>query len=34
MAQLKTNIGAKEVKLPAAVMQGIGRLHRQFPAPI
>ncbi len=34
MAQLKTNISAKEVKLPAAVMKEIGRLHRQFPAPI
>lgn len=34
MAQLKTNIGAKDVKLSAAVMEGIGHLHRQFPAPI
>ncbi|CAN7464275.1 aldo/keto reductase [Pararhizobium sp. LjRoot235] len=34
MAQLKTNIGAKDVRLSAEVLKGIGRLHRQFPAPI
>jgi aryl-alcohol dehydrogenase-like predicted oxidoreductase len=34
MEQLKTNIGAVNVKLPAEVVAGIGRLHRQFPAPI
>lgn len=34
MAQLKTNIGAKDVVLPAEVMKGIGRLHKAFPAPM
>jgi aryl-alcohol dehydrogenase-like predicted oxidoreductase len=34
MAQLKTNIGARDVRLSAEVLKGIGRLHRQFPAPI
>lgn len=34
MAQLKTNIAAKDVALSAEVMKGIARLHREFPAPI
>ncbi|WP_455273438.1 aldo/keto reductase [Rhizobium herbae] len=34
MAQLKTNIAAKDVKLPADVLRGIGRLHKMYPAPI
>ena len=34
MAQLKTNIGAGDIRLSAEVLKGIGRLHRQFPAPI
>jgi len=34
MDQLKTDIGAKDVTLSAEVMQGIARLHREFPAPI
>ncbi|MBP1860743.1 aldo/keto reductase [Rhizobium herbae] len=34
MDQLKTDIGAKDVVLSAEVMQGIARLHREFPAPI
>ncbi|MCV9997583.1 aldo/keto reductase [Pararhizobium sp. YC-54] len=34
MAQLRTNIAAKDVVLPADVMKGIGRLHKAFPAPM
>jgi aryl-alcohol dehydrogenase-like predicted oxidoreductase len=34
MAQLKTNVAAKDVALSAEVMKGIARLHREFPAPI
>lgn len=34
MDQLRTNIGALDVTLSDAVMKGIGRLHKTFPAPI
>ncbi|WP_275790126.1 aldo/keto reductase [Pararhizobium gei] len=34
MEQLKLNIGAADVTLSADVMAEIGKLHRQFPAPI
>ncbi|OJF94479.1 aldo/keto reductase [Pararhizobium antarcticum] len=34
MAQLKTNIGAKDVVLSKDVLKGIGKLHKKYPAPI
>ncbi|WP_438749271.1 aldo/keto reductase [Pararhizobium sp. O133] len=34
MQQLKTNIGAKDVKLSAEVLAGIANLHKMYPAPI
>ena len=34
MAQLKTNIGAKDVVLSADVLNGIAKLHKIYPAPI
>ena len=34
MEQLKTNIGAADLTLSAEVMNGIARIHRQYPAPI
>jgi aryl-alcohol dehydrogenase-like predicted oxidoreductase len=34
MAQLRTNIAAKDVTLSAEVLKRIARLHREFPAPI
>ncbi|WP_426231854.1 aldo/keto reductase [Pararhizobium sp. DWP3-4] len=34
MEQLKTNIGAKDLVLPADVLKGIAKLHKIYPAPI
>ncbi|WP_428429827.1 aldo/keto reductase [Pararhizobium sp.] len=34
MEQLKTNIGAKDVVLSDAVLKGIAKLHKMYPAPI
>ncbi|MGF0536583.1 aldo/keto reductase [Agrobacterium sp. ES01] len=34
MEQLKTNIGAADLTLSAEMMNGIARIHRQYPAPI
>ncbi len=34
MAQLKTNIAAKDLVLSSDVLKGIGDLHKEFPAPI
>lgn len=34
MEQLRTDIGALDVTLSDAVMKGIGKLHKKFPAPI
>ena len=34
MEQLKTDIGAADVALSGDVLAGIGRIHRQYPAPI
>ncbi|WP_288425454.1 aldo/keto reductase [uncultured Agrobacterium sp.] len=34
MEQLKTDIGAADVKLPDEVLKGIAEIHRQYPMPI